>query len=358
VDAPSVARLRESGAVLIGKTTTPEFGWKAVTDSPLTGITRNPWNSEMTPGGSSGGAAVAAACGMGALHLGTDGGGSIRIPAAFTGIVGMKATFGRVPAFPASPFGTLANVRPMARCVADIALMLSVIGKPDFRDWYAIADRVDYQCGLESGVKGLKIAYSPTFAGRAVNPEVAELVGKAAYAFRDLGATVEEQEAPVGPGCLATFLNHWFPGVASAIGGLNDEDRSRIDPGLLIAADLGAKLSALDYLAAVAEREKLALEMSRFFNRWALLLTPTAPVPAFQAGLNYPDAKSQQWTDWTPFTYPFNLTRQPAISIPCGRTRAGLPVGLQIVGPPMADRRVLQAAGAFESIYNFEPPPL
>ena len=139
-DAPSVARLREAGAVLLGKTTTPEFGWKGVTDSPLTGITRNPWNPAMTPGGSSGGAAVAAACGMGALHLGTDGGGSIRIPAGFTGIFGFKQSFGRVPAYPPSPFGTLAHVGPMTRTVADAALMLTVISRHDARDWYALPD--------------------------------------------------------------------------------------------------------------------------------------------------------------------------------------------------------------------------
>jgi aspartyl-tRNA(Asn)/glutamyl-tRNA(Gln) amidotransferase subunit A len=162
-DAPATARLREAGAVLLGKTTTPEYGWKGVTDSPLTGITRNPWNTDMTPGGSSGGAAAAAVTGMGALHIGTDGGGSVRIPAALTGLFGIKATYGTVPAWPASPFGTLANVGPMTRTVADGAAMLSVLAQPDARDWYALPplDR-DFTQGLDGGVKGLKIAYAPT----------------------------------------------------------------------------------------------------------------------------------------------------------------------------------------------------
>ncbi|HEY5636358.1 MAG TPA: amidase family protein, partial [Burkholderiales bacterium] len=161
-DAPAVARLREHGAVLLGKTTTPEFGWKGVTDSPLTGITRNPWDPTKTPGGSSGGSAAAVASGMGALTVGTDGGGSIRIPCAFTGLFGLKPSFGRVPAWPLSPFGTVAHLGPMTRTVADAALMLNVLALPDARDWHALPyDGRDYRVGLEDGVRGLRIAYSP-----------------------------------------------------------------------------------------------------------------------------------------------------------------------------------------------------
>src|SRR5262249_34221382 len=170
-DAPSVARLREAGAILLGKTTTPEFGWKGVTDSPLTGITRNPWNDQMTPGGSSGGAAVAAATGMGALHVGTDGGGSIRIPAGFTGIFASKQSSARVPAPPLSPSGTPAHIGPMTRTVAEGALMLSVLTQPDDRDWYALPpDGRDYLDGLEDGIEGLRIAFAPTLAKAAVDP--------------------------------------------------------------------------------------------------------------------------------------------------------------------------------------------
>src|SRR3954467_8152631 len=173
-DAPATARLREHGAVLIGKTTTPEFGWKGVTDSALTGITRNPWNPAKTPGGSSGGAAAALASGMGALAVGTDGGGSIRIPCSFTGLFGLKASFGRVPAWPLSPFGTLAHVGPITRCVADAALMMNVIALPDARDWHALPlEARDWRTGLDHGVRDLRIAFSPDLGYATVDAEVA-----------------------------------------------------------------------------------------------------------------------------------------------------------------------------------------
>jgi aspartyl-tRNA(Asn)/glutamyl-tRNA(Gln) amidotransferase subunit A len=357
-DAPCVARLREEGAVLLGKTTTPEFGWKGVTDSPLTGITRNPWDPSKTPGGSSGGAAVAAACGMGALHLGTDGGGSIRIPAGFTGIVGLKQSYGRVPASPLSPFGTLAHIGPMTRTVADTALMLSVISKPDARDWYALPyDGRDYLEGLEDGVKGWRIAFSPTLGGHHVEPEIAKLVASAAAAFRELGATVEEVEPDIGTACALTFTNHWYPGAANALRIYSAEQKALMDPGLTEIAAVGAKLPLMDYLAAVKEREQLGVRMNRFHEEWDLLLTPTLPLAAFDAGVEVPvKSDGSHWPDWTPFTYPFNLTRQPAATIPCGLTSAGLPAGLQIIGPSHGDVAVLRAARAFEKLRPFKLP--
>ena len=359
-DAPSVARLREEGAVLLGKTTTPEFGWKGVTDSPLTGITRNPWDETKTPGGSSGGAAVAAACGMGALHLGTDGGGSIRIPAGFTGIFGLKQSYGRVAASPLSPFGTLAHIGPMTRTVADAALMLSVIAKPDLRDWYAIPyDGKNYLDGLEAGVRGWKIAFSPTLGGHPVDPEVAKLVASAAQVFRELGASVEEVEPDIGANVGVTFVNHWFPGAANALRGYSPAQQAVMDPGLREVAAAGAKLPLMDYLASVKEREQLGVRMNQFHRTWNLLLTPTLPLPAFAAGIECPVmADGSRWTEWTPFSYPFNLTRQPAATVPCGLTSAGLPAGLQIVGPSFADAAVLQAARAFEKLRPFRMPAL
>ena len=362
-DAPCVARLREHGAILLGKTTTPEFGWKGVTDSALTGITRNPWNPERTPGGSSGGAAVAVACGMGALAIGTDGGGSIRIPAAFTGIFGFKPSFGRVPAYPASPFGTLAHVGPMARTVADAATMLSVIAEPDVRDWYALppgdgGKAADYTQSLDRGVKGMTIAFSPTLGGSRVDPEIADLVAKAVKRFEALGAHVEEAE-PDLPGCAESFRAHWFAGAANLLAGFSDEQKARIDPGLLEIAGQGAKYGLLDYLAAVKQREAIGLAMNRFHQKYDLLLTPTLPIPAFEAGLERPEgAGGDRWVDWTPFSYPFNLSRQPAASIPCGLTSDGLPAGLQIVGPLYQDGRVLRAARAIEVAQPFSMPPL
>src|SRR5690242_3022220 len=274
-DAPSVARLREAGAVLLGKTTTPEFGWKGVTDSPLTGITRNPWNRDRTPGGSSGGAAVAAAAGMGALHIGTDGGGSIRIPAAFTGIFGLKPSFGRVPAYPLSPFGTLAHLGPMTRTVADAALMLTVISEPDGRDWHALpADRRDYRIGLEAGIAGLRLAYSRRLGYvDFVDPEVATLVDRAVETLADLGAMVEE----VDPGFenpAETFRAHWFAGAANLLRRYPDDQRARMDPRLVAAALEGAGQLLLDYLAAVDRRGALGSHMRRFQERYDALITP------------------------------------------------------------------------------------
>ena len=356
-DAPATARLREHGAVLLGKTTTPEFGWKGVTDSPLTGITRNPWNTELTPGGSSGGAAAACALGLGALHVGTDGGGSIRIPAGFTGVFGIKATFGRVPAWPASPFGTVAHVGPLTRTVTDTALMLNVICEPDPRDWYALpADGRDYLSSLEDGVRGLRIAFSPNLGYVSVDAEVAASVAKAAGVFTDLGAHVEEVDTPFD-NPAECFRVHWYAGAAALLARFDDAQRGLLDPGLVEIAAEGAAITTADYFQAMLERAALGERMSRFHENWDLLLTPSLPIPAFDAGSEYPQTGPfARWRDWTPFTYPFNLTQQPAASVPCGLTAAGAPIGLQIVATKYAEDLVLRAARAYESLHPFAMP--
>jgi len=358
-DAPAVARLREHGAVLLGKTTTPEFGWKGVTDSPLTGITRNPWNPKMTPGGSSGGSAAAVASGMGPLTVGTDGGGSIRIPCAFTGLFGLKPSFGRVPAWPLSPFGTVAHVGPMTRSVADAALMLNVLSLPDARDWLALPhDARDYRIGLDEGVKGLRIAYSADLGYAEVEPEVAALAKQAAMRFAELGAHVEETD-PDFENAGPMFATHWFAGAASLLRNFTPAQRRLIDPGLREVAAQGAKIGTLDYLDAVYRRGQLGLQMNRFHQSYDLLLTPTLPLAAFEAGREVANLlKEKRWTDWSPFSYPFNLTQQPAASIPCGLTKKGLPVGLHIVGPRYADALVLRAARAFEALQPVALPDL
>jgi aspartyl-tRNA(Asn)/glutamyl-tRNA(Gln) amidotransferase subunit A len=356
-DAPATARLREHGAVLLGKTTTPEFGWKGVTDSPLTGITRNPWNTNCTPGGSSGGAAVAAALGMGALHIGTDGGGSVRIPAGFTGIFGHKPSYGRVPAYPASQFPNLAHVGQMTRSVGDAALMLTVMSQPDARDWTALPyDGRDYRVGLDEGVSGLRIAFSPTLGFADVDPSVEDKVRAAVQTLGDLGANVEE----IDPGFespRSLFLTLWFSGVARMIANFTDEQRELLDPGLLHIAEMGAETTLADYLKVSADRIALGEHMKRFHETYDLLVTPTLPIPAFDAGIDFPSKDVYaRWADWTPFTYPFNLTQQPACSVPCGFTPDGLPVGLQIIGPMFDDALVLRAARAFESAQPFVMP--
>ncbi len=358
-DAPAVARLREHGAVLLGKTTTPEFGWKGVTDSPLTGITRNPWNPAMTPGGSSGGAAAAVAAGMGPLALGTDGGGSIRIPCSFTGLFGIKPSFGRVPAWPLSPFGTVAHVGPITRTVTDAALMLNVLALPDARDWHALPfDARDYRTGLEHGVRGLRIAWSPDLGYAEVDPEVAALVSKSVAIFEELGAKLEQKD-PGFENPEAVFRTHWFSGAALLLKDFPAEKRKLVDPGLLEVAARGAKIGATEILDAQMKRGALGALMNLFHRDYDLLVTPTLTIAAFDAGRNFPAKPgNDSWTDWTPFTYPFNLTQQPAASIPCGFTKAGLPVGLQIVGPKYADALVLRAARAFETARPIALPDL
>ena len=355
-DAPCVARLREAGSILLGMTQSPEIGWKGVTDSPAHGVTRNPWNLERTPGGSSGGAAAAAALGMGTLHIGTDGGGSIRIPSAFTGLFGIKASFGRVPAWPASAFGTLAHIGPMARGVEDAVAMLNCIARPDVRDWYSLPyDGRDYFEGLEDGVKGLKIAYSPTLGYATVDPEIAALVRKAVDELAGLGADIEE----VDPGfdCPQEMFHHlWFPGAVFRTRHLTDEQRARLDPGLQEIIGQAAAWDLEDYMRAVQERAALGIHMRKFHETYDLLVTPTLPVPAFKAGEEVADGSQTRWTDWAAFTYPFNLTQQPAVSIPCGLTGQGLPAGLQIVGRMHDEPTVLRAARAWEKARPWTMP--
>ncbi len=353
-DAPVTARLREAGCVILGKTTSPEFGWKGVTDSPLTGITRNPWNTDLTPGGSSGGASAQVAAGLGQLAVGTDGGGSIRIPAGFTGIAGLKPSFGRVPAAPLSPFGTVAHLGPMTKTVRDAALMLREMAKPDARDWFALPhDGRDYTANLGEGVKGLKIAYSPTLGFAKVDPEILAAVDVAAKQFAALGASVEQ----VDPGFadpIEIFHTHWFLGAYNATMALSPEKFAMLDPGLQKTVEAGAKISTKQYLQAQNERGKLGVQMRQFHETYDLLLTPSLAVLPFTAGRVAPESMGDAyWTQWTPFTYPFNLTQQPGLSIPCGFSKSGLPISLQLVGPMHGDALVLRAGAAYEAVTDW-----
>jgi aspartyl-tRNA(Asn)/glutamyl-tRNA(Gln) amidotransferase subunit A len=361
VDAPVAARMREHGAVLLGKTTTPEFGWKGVTDSPRYGVTGNPWDPTRTSGGSSGGAAAAVALGMGVLAVGTDGGGSIRIPAGFSGIFGLKPTYGRVPLYPASPFGTLAHAGPMTRTVADAAVLLDVLSGLDSRDWSALDRPFElYRSSLDGGVVGMRIAFSPSLGYATVDTEVAVAVRQAVEVLAGLGAEVVE----VDPGFadpIEAYHVLWFSGAAKVVLAYGDDGvLERVDPGLAEVVEVGRSYSALDYLDATAVRMDLGVRMGRFHERYDLLLTPTLPIPAFAAGCEVPPGSGlRRWTEWTPFTYPFNLTQQPAASIMCGLTSDGLPIGLQVVGPRHADARVLRACHAYESATSWPcaPPP-
>jgi len=358
-DAPVTARLREANAIILGKTTTPEMGRKAVTDSPLIGVARNPWDPSRTPGGSSGGAGIAAATGMGALHVGTDGGGSIRVPASFCGIFGLKPSFGRVPAWPLSPTGTVSHLGPMTRSVADAATMMNVITRPDARDWHALPnDPVDYRDELDAGIGGLRVAWSPRLGRFDVDDEIAAITGAAVQAFVEAGARVEAVDPPL-PDVHAIFKVHWWVGCHNAVRGMSAEQRALLDPGLARIAESAKAITVDEYLDAVAARGRLGAAMREFHARYDLLITPTVAVAPFTAGRLAPETigdVGSDWTRWASFSYPFNLTQQPAASVPCGFTRDGLPVGLQIVGPMHGDRRVLRAARAFEKLQPWQSP--
>nr|WP_298249356.1 amidase [uncultured Halomonas sp.] len=349
VDAPVSHHLHQAGAVILGKTTSPEFGWKGVTDNPLHGITRNPWDNRLTPGGSSGGAAAAAALNLGLLHQGSDAGGSIRIPCSFTGTFGIKPTFGWVPQWPASAMSQLSHLGPMTRTANDSALMLSAMAKPDPRDGYLGNHRADdWLTPPPESLKGWRIAYSPNLGYVDVAPDIAACTRQAVEKLQDLGATIEE----VDPGFsspLEIFNTLWFAGASQVLERLDATEQARLDSGFLDIARRGAAISLRDYLAASRAREQLTAQMQQFHQRYDLLVTPTLPISPFEAGHNVPPGGPyHEWMEWTPFSYPFNLTQQPAASLPCGLDDQGLPVGLHLVGPRFQDIKVLQVARLLE----------
>ena len=348
-DAPAVAALRRHGYVPLGKTTTPEFGWKGVTDSPLTGVTNNPWNPAKTAGGSSGGTAAAVALGMAPIGLGTDAGGSIRIPAGFCGIVGHKPTYGEVPHWPSSPFGTLAHAGPMCWTVEDCALMMNVLTEADPRDALAAPRRdIDYLDGLDTGIAGMKIAFSPGLGYVDLDPDVEAAVKQAVSVLESLGAQVTVAD-PGFTDPLAAFSHLFYGGAANAMRDLSNKKRALMDPELVKVAEKAGQRSMLDYLGAVNERMAVSERMSLFYKKYDLLVTPTLPIPAFTTGREVPeDWPHTRWPTWTPFTYPFNMTGQPALSVPCGFSSDGLPIGLQFVGARFDDHRVLQAGHAYQ----------
>ncbi len=358
-DAPVTDKLRKHGAVFLGKTTTPEFGSMGVTESPLTGSTRNGWNSKRTSGGSSGGAGTAAARGCGVLHVGTDAAGSVRIPASFNGIFSLKPTFGRVPVFPPSPLGTVSHVGPMTRTVDDAARMMTVITEPDNRDWYALPyDPCIYHEGLDRPLAGLRIAYSRDLGYAKVNATVGEVCDKAVGNFREAGAIVENIENPLDedPAWITDRL--WFAAFLTITKAMKPEDVALMDPLLVGMLERARELTVPDVLEAHRAREDMSLKLCSLHADYDLLVTPTMPMTAFEAGPFNPwnSSSPDDWIRWSSFTYPFDLSQQPAATCPCGLDTDGLPIGLQIVGPKYADYLVLQASKAFEKLSPFQMP--
>jgi aspartyl-tRNA(Asn)/glutamyl-tRNA(Gln) amidotransferase subunit A len=357
-DAPITASLRSAGCVLIGQTTMPEFGWIGVTHSRLHGVTRNPFDPTRTPGGSSGGAAVAAALGIGHFHVGTDGAGSIRIPSSWSGLFGIMPTVGRVPAWPASPFGLLARLGPMTRRVADGALMLSIMARPDARDpFHDGRDAPDFTEALSRGVRGLRLAWSPTLGHvDKLDPKVLAICENVARRLTELGAIIVEAD-PGFPPELAwrPLITLWNAGCAAILAEIPAEAHPQIDAGFRRCAEEGSRLLAIDVMRAMADRAALHDQMRRFHEGYDALLTPTMPTTAIAAGLDVPANGffGDRWFDWSPYTWPFNVTGQPAGSVPVGLAPDGMPVGLQIVAAHRREDIVLRVARGVEMLADF-----
>lgn len=359
VDSPIAERLREAGAVLLGKTTTAEFGWKGVTDNPVDGVTLNPWDPERTAGGSSGGSGAALAAGMGSLAIATDAGGSARIPASFCGVVGLKASYGRIPLFPASDLGTLAHAGPMARSVRDVATLLDVLAGPDPRDPNSLpAPGLSYRQAVEEHPGALRVAFSADFGGAVpVQPEVARAIAAAVEGLAAAGVRVEEADPPAAAG-LEAFTVLWEAGMARLRGAMLGGSLERLDPGLADLIERGSRYSAADYVAARRELLEMSIAMSVFLDTFDALLTPTMPMVAFAAGHDCPPGgNAGSWQEWTPFTFPFNMSQQPALSVPIGTSASGMPVGLQVVGPRLRDDVVLCLGAAVERLHPRAEPP-
>ena len=356
-DSPVVARLREAGAVLFGKTTTSEFGWKGMTDTPLKGTTRNPWNPERTAGGSSGGAGAAVAAGYGPLAHGSDGGGSIRIPASYNGLFGIKPSFGRVPQLPNdTPFHTIASNGPLARSVRDAAAMLTVLARPDGRDWLSMAaEGWDAASELDGGIKGLRIGLSLELGGANPQAEVREAVTAGVAIFEQLGATITDAGPLIAP-LRPVFEPYWLAGFGRILSTVAEDKRELLDPRFRVLAEAGQAVTLQQVYAGHAARAALARQLEESFADFDLLLTPTMPTPPPMADTPYHSQAFDRWADAVPYTLPFNLSGHPAASMPCGLSRDGLPIGLQLVAPRAAEALLLRASYAYEQAHAWPWP--
>ena len=361
-DDPAVARLREAGAVLLGKATTPEFGNSGITDSPLTGVTVNPWDTSRTTGGSSGGSVAAVAAGLGPLSIGTDTGGSIRTPSSFCGLVGLKPTFGRVAQYPETDWGGISVSGPIARTASDAALLMTVIAQPDPRDGKSLPrDERDYVAESAGGIEGWRVAFSPDLGFMPVDAEIAAIVGETARRFEALGARVEEV-APPFDDPIHIFNTIWSPILAAGLRARFSEDQlTDLGDETREALEEVKDMDLESFVEAERQRDLLAHRMRVFHETYDLLLTPTAIVSPFGIEHALPPEwdRERAWV-WELPTFPFNFSRQPAATVPCGFTDAGVPVGLQIVGPIHEDARTLRAARAYQEAYptTDRRPPL
>ncbi|MSP78526.1 MAG: amidase [Dehalococcoidia bacterium] len=354
-DAVAVERLRQAGVVILGKSSTPEFGLSAITENALVGAARNPWDTRCTTGGSSGGGAAAVAARLTPMDMGDDGGGSIRMPSSYCGVFGMKPSQGRVPRLRRSegqrPWSNLSQPGPITRSVEDAALLLNAIAGPHAGDVTAMrTPPPDFAAHLRAGVRGLRIAWSEDLGYYPVDPEVRAVAEAAAKAFEGLGAVVEPStialHEPFQP-----FWDIFAAGAYAAQGELLEQHREELGGLTIISLEAGMLVTGAEFSQALAAQEYMAAQFADLFTQFDLLLMPTTPTTAFPLGQR-PRVIAGQPVDplWSsaPFTFPFNVTGHPAASLPCGFTSAGLPVGLQVVGRPADEVTVLRACMAFE----------
>jgi Asp-tRNA(Asn)/Glu-tRNA(Gln) amidotransferase A subunit family amidase len=362
VDAPAVERVRREGGVIIGKTTTSEFGCKAVGDSPLTGITRNPWDVSKTPGGSSAGAAASVASGVTPFALGTDGGGSVRIPGSLTGLFAVKAQFARVPVFPEAATPTLAHVGPMARTVRDAALLLTAVAGFDRRDPFAVAEPVpDFLAACDQPVKGMRIAWSPTLGYANPTSEVVGLCEQAVRTFEELGCEVELVDKVMESDPIDMWMSEFYAGVGTRLKTMFAGQTERLDPAVAEMLSGALDRTLEEYWTQVFNRYRFREEMRQFMERYDLLVSPVLPVPAFDVGLNVPpQIPDANVISWVRYTYPFNLTGQPGASLPVGFTGEGLPVGLQLISKTIRETDIFRVSAAFEAArpWSDKKPPM
>lgn len=349
-DAPSVERLKAAGAIIIGKTTTSEFGCKPVGDNLLTGITRNPWNLNKTPGGSSAGAAASVAAGITPFAIGTDGGGSIRIPCSLSGLAGIKGHFGRVPVWPASATPTLAHVGPIARSMQDAALLFSAIAGYDARDPFSVAGPIpDVMGGSLATVKGLRVAYSPTFGYARPDPAVIETVEKAVRVLESLGCDVEKVDKVFDKDPVDLWTAEFYAGVGIRLRSFVEKQRDMLDPAVAEVLEGALSQDMRSYYEKVFERYAFRDQVRAFFEKYDVLVSPVVPVSSVDVGINIPKHLSDRnLVSWIYYTYPFNLTGQPAGTVCAGIAPDGMPVGLHIVGRALGEYDVVRLGAAYE----------
>lgn len=362
-DSIAVKRLKAAGAVMIGKTNTPEFGFKSTTENEICGDTRNPWDLNKTAGGSSGGAGAATAAGLAPLSIGTDAGGSIRTPSSFCGIFGLKPTFGRVPSAPAFGGGqSISHSGPMTRTVADAAALMDVIAQPHESDRRSVpAPAVAFTAALTQEPRALRVGWSSDLGYAPVDPQVAAVTHAALAAFDDLDWDVDEADPGFAdPAEIFNTIIRAENYVAAK--DLLDTHAEELDPGMREFTANGAAIPAFEYLHANRLRDELCAKLAQYFEHHDLLVTPTLAVPPFDIGTRpaHIAGRSIHGMSWVAFTYPFNLTGNPAANVPCGFSADGLPLGLQVIGPRFADALVLQACAAFERArpWGSQRPPV